>query len=237
MQSFKYTKRDCDLEDDVEMLSFDNYSNYSNNIQEGGKEQSSFFEVETSQKANNQTPTKLFNVLHPVMGYSSSHIFKKTPYITQAEARLRNDLNEFGKKRMTTGDFQVKISNYIPEETTGDFSLVAEFVGLFKLMFIFHKDYPYSPPSITYLSGEFTDIFDMEQNIKLPCLSLDKWSPVLSLNSLLFSIELLLIDQGANFIFYKKTRKKKFWEYQNENKIFYDCSDMMKKMKIQEDGK
>ena len=117
-----------------------------------------------------------------------------------------------------------------------------DFIGLFTILIRFYKDYPFSPPSISYLSGHYLEIFDIEQNIKLPCLSKDKWSPVMSLNSLLFSIELLLIENKKASLFETFTenleKKKKYWEFEKINKMYMDSSiigpmeEKLKRLKI-----
>ena len=154
---------------------------------------------------------KLYNVLHPICvpnQISTSRIHR----ITEAEARIKNDLINFDSKRLTTGNFKVKLYNYQRMESGEDYAMKVEFVNLFSLLIIFYKDYPFSPPSITYLSGNYLDIFDIEQNLKLPMLSKEKWSPVMDLNSILFSIELLLVEENQSLF---KTndnirRKKKY---------------------------
>ena len=140
---------------------------------------------------------KLYNVLHPICvpnQISTSRIHR----ITEAEARIKNDLINFDSKRLTTGNFKVKLYNYQRMESGEDYAMKVEFVNLFSLLIIFYKDYPFSPPSITYLSGNYLDIFDIEQNLKLPMLSKEKWSPVMDLNSILFSIELLLVEENQS---------------------------------------
>ena len=62
----------------------------------------------------------------------------------------------------------------------------------------------------------------MENNLQLNCLSIDKWSPVLDLNSILFSIELKMDDKGSINVNRDFYRKRKFFEYKN---IFDDDND------------
>lgn len=182
---------------------------------------------------------KLYNVLHPICvpnQISTSRIHR----ITEAEARIKNDLINFDSKRLTTGNFKVKLYNYQRMESGEDYAMKVEFVNLFSLLIIFYKDYPFSPPSITYLSGNYLDIFDIEQNLKLPMLSKEKWSPVMDLNSILFSIELLLVEENQSLF---KTndnigRKKKYNEYQELNKKYIDnniitgIEEKLKRIKI-----
>lgn len=118
------------------------------------------------------------------------------PRITQAEARLKNDLIEFENKRMTTKHFKVILSNIIIGQDQQSFLILCEFEGLFKIVIKIKEDYPFSFPDIIYHSGSYTYIFDHNGVIKLEFLSKEKWSPVLSLNSILFSIELLLLGQN-----------------------------------------
>ena len=185
---------------------------------------------------------KIYSVFHPVKTISDYHNYKKNNRISQAEARIKNDLIEFETKRLTTGNFTIKLYNYSSTENGEDFLMKVDFIGLFTILIRFYKDYPFSPPSISYLSGHYLEIFDIEQNIKLPCLSKDKWSPVMSLNSLLFSIELLLIENKKASLFETFTenlgRKKKYWEFEKINKMYMDSSiigpmeEKLKRLKI-----
>lgn len=182
---------------------------------------------------------KLYTVLHPISGsneISTSRIHR----ITEAEARIKNDLINFDSKRLTTGNFKVRLYNYQLTESGEDYAMKVEFINLFTILIIFYKDYPFSPPSITYLSGSYLDIFDIEQNIKLPMLSKEKWSPVMDLNSILFSIELLLVEENQSLF---KTddnigRKKKYNEYEELNKKYIDnniitgIEEKLKRIKI-----
>ena len=71
-------------------------------------------------------------------------------------------------------------------------------------------------------------------------LSKEKWSPVMDLNSILFSIELLLVEENQSLF---KTndnirRKKKYNEYQELNKKYIDnniitgIEEKLKRIKI-----
>ena len=201
-------------------------------------------EDENIEKMNNyisphsKNYTKRFFVFHPINNsiISTTRIHR----ITEAEARIKNDLINFDNKRLTTGNFKVRLYNYQQTETGEDYSMKVEFINLFTIEIIFYKDYPFSPPSIKYLSGNYFDIFDIEQNIKLPLLSKDKWSPVMDLNSILFSIELLLIEENQSLFNTSENvrRKKKYHEFLEKNKKYIDTNiitgieDKLKKIKI-----
>ena len=201
-------------------------------------------EDENIEKMNNyisphsKNYNKRFFVFHPINNsiISTTRIHR----ITGAEARIKNDLINFDNKRLTTGNFKVRLYNYQQTETGEDYSMKVEFINLFIIQIIFYKDYPFSPPSIKYLSGNYFDIFNIEQNIKLPLLSKDKWSPVMDLNSILFSIELLLIEENQSLFNTSENvrRKKKYHEFQEKNQKYIDTNiitgieEKLKKIKI-----
>ena len=99
------------------------------------------------------------------------------------------------------------------------------------------EEYPFVPPLITYESGKFFDnLFDMENNLRLNCLNIEKWSPVLDLNTILFSIELKMDDNGSLDVSKEFYRKRKFYEYKNifnddDNNLF-TMEEKLKKLKI-----
>ena len=172
---------------------------------------------------------KIFPVFHTI----------HKPYVfSQAEARIKNDLIELQNKRLTTGKFDIKISPYSLKDNGKDFIMYVEFKELFKIQIIFLEEYPFVPPLISYVSGKYFDnLFDMENNLKLNCLSIDKWSPVLDLNSILFSIELKMDDKGSINVNRDFYRKRKFFEYKNmfddDNDINIDFTeDKLKRLKI-----
>ena len=104
---------------------------------------------------------KIYSVFHPVKTMSDYHNYKKNNRISQAEARIKNDLIEFETKRLTTGNFTIKLYNYSSTENGEDFLMKVDFIGLFTILIRFYKDYPFSPPSISYLSGHYLEIFDI----------------------------------------------------------------------------
>lgn len=141
--------------------------------------------------------------------------------LSKAEMRIKKDLFEYEDKPITTGKFEIRVSKYEVLEV-GDVILFVEFKNIFVLKFIFPNDYPFSAPEIIYVEGNRFDMFDMEDNIKLICLKKEKWSPVLTLNSLLFQIELLITERNDSlFGRARNIRKKKFSEYIEENKEIY----------------
>ena len=167
------------------------------------------------------------------------HTINKPFIISQAEARIKNDLVEYQNKRLTTGKFDIKISPYSLYENGKDFIMYVEFKDYFKIQIIFLEEYPFVPPLISYVSGKYLDnIFDMENNLKLNCLNIEKWSPVLDLNSILFSIELKLDDKGSLNVNKDFYRKRKFFEYknifndENDNDCIKFTEDKLKKLKI-----
>lgn len=119
---------------------------------------------------------------------------------TRAELRVKNDIMEFQTKRTTTGKYEVTLSNYIISETGNECVINVEFKNYFVICIVFGKEYPFEPPDITYVSGsneDIMDMFDIEMKLKLPLLQKSEWKPILSLNSILFSIELLLINKES----------------------------------------
>ena len=128
---------------------------------------------------------------------SKSEVSRK---FTRAELRVKNDIMEFQTKRTTTGKYQVTLSNYIISESGNECVINVEFKNYFVICIVFGKEYPFEPPDITYVSGsneEVMDMFDIEMKLKLPLLQRVEWKPILSLNSVLFSIELLLINKES----------------------------------------
>ena len=169
--------------------------------------------------------------------FSISHISNKQNVFSQAEARIKNDLVEFQNKRLTTGKFEIKLSPYFLKDNGKDYIMFVEFKELFKIQIIFLEEYPFVPPLISYVSGKYLDnLFDMENNLKLNCLSFDKWSPVLDLNSILFSIELKIDDKGSINVNREFYRKRKFFEYKNmfddDNENIDFTEDQLKRLKL-----
>ena len=159
--------------------------------------------------------------------------------MTQAEARIKNDLTELNNKRLTTGKYEIQIFPYFKEEESeNNFIMYVEFKRYFKIKIKFLEEYPFVPPLITYESGKYYDnLFDMENNLRLNCLNIEKWSPVLDLNSILFSIELKMDDKGSINVNRDFYRKRKFFEYKNmfddDNDINIDFTeDKLKRLKI-----
>ena len=155
----------------------------------------------------------------------------------QAESRLKNDIVEYETKRITTSLFNISISNY-EVLMDGSIILYAQIEGMFRIKFIFPIDYPFCPPTISFYSGHRYDLFDMEDNIILPCLK--KWSPVLSLNTMLYDIELKLYELQKNTFGTKIIKKKKFYEYVEEsrkyikNDMHFDIYTKLKDLKLSE---
>ena len=94
-----------------------------------------------------------------------------------------------------------------------------EFKNYFVININFGKDYPFNPPEITYVSGSVSDVFDMEMKLNLPMLSKEEWKPILSLNNLLFAIELLLMHNENVYMhtYQVSHKKKKMREYSEYN--------------------
>ena len=158
--------------------------------------------------------------------------------MTQAEARIKNDLTELNNKRLTTGKYEIKIFPYFKEEENeNNFIMYVEFQNYFKIKIKFLEEYPFVPPLITYESGKYYDnLFDMENNLRLNCLNIEKWSPVLDLNTILFSIELKMDDNGSLDVSKEFYRKRKFYEYKNifndEDNNLFSMEEKLKKLKI-----
>ena len=83
--------------------------------------------------------------------------------MTQAEARIKNDLTELNNKRLTTGKYEIQIFPYFKEEKNeNNFIMYVEFKRYFKIKIKFLEEYPFVPPLITYESGKYYDnLFDM----------------------------------------------------------------------------
>lgn len=167
---------------------------------------------------------------------------KKTTQVSQAFIKIKKDLADYESKKMTSGHFSISLSNCY-EYDDDSYHIYADFEKLFKLNITFYSDYPYSIPSITYISGYFTsELFDMEQNLKLQFVSKKGWNPVLTVNSIIYSIELMLLNhespevisliqrsqlkkqndkkKNCSDIFFKPSHKKKYYEFEKENEKY-----------------
>jgi ubiquitin-protein ligase len=150
--------------------------------------------------------------------YSIYHTIKKPYIISKAEARIKNDLNAIKNKRLIKNRFKINISPYSQCENQKDFIMFIEFENLFKIQIIFLEDYPFVPPNVTYVSGQYLEhLFDKENKLKISCLKKEKWSPVLELNSIINSIELKI--EEINPISPIKVRKRNYFEYQKMHNI------------------
>lgn len=152
-----------------------------------------------------------------------------------AYTKIKNDLADYAERKITTGCFDITLSNCYECDNGDYYFLYAEFKDLFKVVITFSEGYPYLPPTITYVSGEYTsDLFDMEQNLKIRFLSNKEWSTVHSVSSIIYSIELMLLKQQSSeartlveqAVMGKKSeemfamrqgRKKKYREFLKEN--------------------
>ena len=93
--------------------------------------------------------------------YSIYHTIKKPYIISKAEARIKNDLNAIKNKRLIKNRFKINISPYSQCENQKDFIMFIEFENLFKIQIIFLEDYPFVPPNVTYVSGQYLEhLFD-----------------------------------------------------------------------------
>ena len=172
---------------------------------------------------------KIFPVFHPIQkssSFSSSYILSKT------ELRLKNDLIEIQTKRLTTNNYKIIINDYkiyINNLNKYFFTMDVEFKNYFQIRFIFNEDYPFSPPIIFYINGIYiNELFDKNNNLKLNCLNKEKWSPVLGINTILFSIELLLDTYIKNLdinTYNKKIKQRNFKTFYNQSKIFFNDGD------------
>jgi ubiquitin-protein ligase len=172
---------------------------------------------------------KIFPVFHPIQkssSFSSSYILSKT------EARLKNDLIEIQTKRLTTNNYKIIINDYKKDINNLNkyfFTMDVEFKNYFQIRFIFNEDYPFSPPIIFYINGIYIkELFDKNNNLKLNCLNKEKWSPVLGINTILFSIELLLDTYIKNLdinTYNKKIKQRNFKTFYNQSKIFFNDGD------------
>ena len=140
--------------------------------------------------------------------------------ISKVELRLKNDILEFQTNRTTTGNYEINLSNYKLSKNGEECSMEVEFKNYFVININFGKDYPFNPPEITYVSGCVNDVFDMEMKLNLPMLSKEEWKPILSLNNLLFAIELLLMNNENVYMskYQVNNKKKKMKEYSEYNK-------------------
>ena len=172
---------------------------------------------------------KIFPVFHPIQkssSFSSSYILSKT------ELRLKNDLIEIQTKRLTTNNYKIIINDYKKDINNLNkyfFTMDVEFKNYFQIRFIFNEDYPFSPPIIFYINGIYiNELFDKNNNLKLNCLNKEKWSPVLGINTILFSIELLLDTYIKNLdinTYNKKIKQRNFKTFYNQSKIFFNDGD------------
>jgi len=161
--------------------------------------------------------------------------------LSKTEARLKNDLIEIETKRLTTNNYTIIINDYKKNITNSNkifFTMDVEFINYFKIQFIFNDDYPFSPPNIFYINGIFiNELFDKNNNLKLNCLNKEKWSPVLGINTILFSIELLLDTYIKNLninTYNKKIKQRNYKTFYQQSKNFFNDEEEMYKQNFKD---
>ena len=124
---------------------------------------------------------------------------KSNSIISNSERRLMKDLDEIKKNKNFGKICEVIIDDYKRINNTDNFEMTIEFKNYFSTKFIFFPDYPFSPPSITFLSGNrLQNIFDSDGNILLEIIKKSNWTPTLWLSALINSIELLISKERLN---------------------------------------
>ena len=124
---------------------------------------------------------------------------KSNSIISNSERRLMKDLDEIKKNKNFGKTCEVIIDDYKRINNTDNFEMTIEFKNYFSTKFIFFPDYPFSPPSITFLSGNrLQNIFDSDGNILLEIIKKSNWTPTLWLSALINSIELLISKERLN---------------------------------------
>ena len=172
--------------------------------------------------------------------YNSSSSQKKKK--TFAEIRIEKDIEEFNKNENIGKFCKIKIFGFEKEENLNRYKLYADFDNHFRILIIFKDDYPYSPPVMTFYSGnKYPFLFNSNFEINFEDLKEEKWNPTISLSTLLYKIE-LSISNEYNKIYHhsdiQKYGKRKWKDYlKNENSfvndINYFCSfHTIKKLKI-----
>lgn len=136
--------------------------------------------------------------------------------VSKTELRVKNDIIEFQTKRMMTGKYEICLSNYKLSSDGEGCLMEVEFKNYFVIVIEFGKDYPFKPPEIRYLRGEVIDVFDMEMRLHLEILKEEEWKPILSLNDVLYEIELKLTNRD-NMLVNSCCKKKKMKEYLDYN--------------------
>ena len=158
--------------------------------------------------------------------------------LKKTEARIKNDLIEFENKRITLKRYKIYLDKYYFEDNIISLKVLID--KYFLIKFIFSEDYPFDPPELIYLEGKKFNFFDDNNKLKLDCLTKEKWSAVLSINSILFQLELLLFNfeqKLFNIDQYKTT--KLFYCYIDDNRYLLsddnnlnDLSVRLNKIKI-----
>ena len=179
-------------------MEIDNENNYvvnsksQNNLLLSKEESSSTTLLESSiEKLDSSTPRFHYKrTVNPKKSKSN---------ISNSQRRLINDLEELKNNKNIRKTCEVVIGDYKRIIDTDNFEMVIEFKNYFSTKFIFFPDYPFSPPSITFLSGNKSpNIFDSDGNILLEIIKKSKWTPTLWLSTLINSIELLISKEGLN---------------------------------------
>lgn len=117
--------------------------------------------------------------------------------LTLCEGRLQNDLSEFKRSKIIGKICQIKLNDY-KKVGNDSFELIVDFISFFSVKFIFHSDYPCSPPIIIYEKGlKPRNIFDENGNVLIESIKRSNWTPSIWLSTLVCSIE-LLISSGIN---------------------------------------
>lgn len=189
-------------------------------------------------KKTNARIKRNFQIIRPLNSLSKNInclIINETPNIEKksfTEMRLIKDLEEFKKNNKVGKCYSILLHDYFMIQNSNNFEMIVDFLGFFSLKFIFTSDYPFSPPLIFYCGGNKSSIiFDENGNIKLHCIDKMNWSPTLWLSSVIYSIELLIINKlqnknvvESNFFEEKdnKYHKRRWKDYIKEAKSYYN---------------
>ena len=174
-----------------------------------------------------------------IYGIDSSTIFpknKKPSYeLTLCEGRLQNDLSELKRSKIFGKICKTRFDDNYRKVSNNQIEFYFEFISFFTVKFTFNSDYPFSPPTITYVSGLRPKcIFDENGNVLIESIKKKNWTPSIWLSTLVYSIE-LLISSGLNSDgenqnltnYFVNIKKKKYgkrnWDiYLDEMNNYYD---------------
>ena len=149
-----------------------------------------------------------------------------------SQIKLQRDISSFMNSSLSnTPSFKVTLSPCYLSQPQLKLYFYAEINSLFKLIISYSTDYPFSPPSVSYFSGFYSnDYFDMEDNLRIEFVNVES---IFNVKAVIFAIEMMLSSKDRERMdriekeeiqFFGKdfgeswNHKKKFYQFEEEKR-------------------